>query len=132
MTYKVKHLNGEPVNGSFYEPELQKTTHDVLHREGDTEKGSTSVRQMERISQYIQQLGGQPHHLWMSSTMVSHNCSYSTTVFSLMGAHCWACSGVHIRVNILDRMKSNLMSFLWWRLYHIISTCQVLITTNLF
>ena len=77
---------------------------------------------MERISQYIQQLGGQPHHSWMRSTLVSHNCSYSTTVFSLMGAHCWDCSARPIRVNILDRMEIqfdefSLVEFISYSLY---------------
>ena len=33
VTCKVKDLNGEPVDGSFYEPELQKATQDVFRIE---------------------------------------------------------------------------------------------------
>ena len=33
VTYKIKDLNGEPVDGSFNEPELQKTSHDVFRIE---------------------------------------------------------------------------------------------------
>ena len=41
MTYKITDYNGEEIQGSFYEPELQKTSQDVfriekiLRRKGD-------------------------------------------------------------------------------------------------
>ena len=41
ITYKLKDLNGEEINGSFYEQELQKTTQEmfriekVIRRKGD-------------------------------------------------------------------------------------------------
>ena len=33
MTYKLKDLNGENIEGSFYEPELQKSSQQVLRIE---------------------------------------------------------------------------------------------------
>ena len=54
VAYKIKDWNGEIIEGSFYEPELQKTSQDVSYRESDTEKRSTSVGRTERISRYVQ------------------------------------------------------------------------------
>ena len=41
VTYKIADLNGEEIQGTFYEPELQKTNQDVYRIEKGVKKGKT-------------------------------------------------------------------------------------------
>ena len=43
VTYKVKDWNGEVMEGSFYEPELQKTSQDVFHIEVIRKEGRRAL-----------------------------------------------------------------------------------------
>ena len=52
MTYKLKDLNGENIEGSFYEPELQKSSQQVfriekVHKQDPGKK--ISFGEMERL-----------------------------------------------------------------------------------
>ena len=53
-TYSVKDLDGEPVDGSFYEQELQKTTQEIYRKGQQEEKSPCEV---ERLLGKIRQLG---------------------------------------------------------------------------
>ena len=39
ITYKIAHLNGEEIKGTFYEPELQKTSQELFRIEKVTKRG---------------------------------------------------------------------------------------------
>ena len=39
MTYKIAHLNGEEIQGTFYEPELQKTSQELFRIEKVIKRG---------------------------------------------------------------------------------------------
>ena len=43
VTYKITDYNGEEIQGSFYEQELQKTKQDIFRIEKKNQQGSTSL-----------------------------------------------------------------------------------------
>ena len=54
ITYKIKDLNGEPIKGTFYREELQKTDQEVYRIEKVIRKTKDSFSQMERLPRSIQ------------------------------------------------------------------------------
>ena len=53
VTYKIADLNGEEINGTFYEPELQKTSQELFR----IEKREEISRQVDRLFRLLEFLG---------------------------------------------------------------------------
>ena len=50
MTYKITDFNGEKIQGSFYEQELQKTSHDTFRIEKVSKRQEDKSSKMDGIS----------------------------------------------------------------------------------
>jgi hypothetical protein len=59
-TYKITDANGEEIQGTFYEQEMQKTHQDIFRIEKVIRRTKEQITgQMERISRLVQLMGGQ-------------------------------------------------------------------------